>query len=49
MTLGPGLVSVAWGVIVWKELSGWRNLALVAAATAVYLAGAICIVASKQA
>lgn len=49
VTLGPGLVSVAWGVIVWKELSGWRNLALVAAATAVYLAGAICIVASKQA
>lgn len=48
VTLGPGLVSVAWGVVVWRELSGWRNIALVAAATAVYLAGAICIVASKQ-
>jgi hypothetical protein len=48
VTLGPGIVSMLWGVLVWREVQGARNYALLAAATAVYVGGAVCIVLSKQ-
>jgi hypothetical protein len=48
VTLGPGIVSMLWGVLVWREVQGARNYALLAAATAVYIGGAACIVLSKQ-
>jgi Transmembrane family, TMEM144 of transporters len=48
VTLGPGIVSVLWGVLLWREIEGKRNLSLVLAATLVYIAGAVCIVLSKN-
>lgn len=48
VTLGPGIVSVLWGILLWKEIEGKRNLLLVLAATLVYCAGAVCIVMSKD-
>jgi len=46
VTLGPGICSVLWGLCLYREITGARNLLLLAASTAAYCAGAACIVLS---
>ena len=47
VTMGPGLVNMLWGVMLFKEISGRRNFALLFLAAALYGAGVACIVGSK--
>ena len=47
VTMGPGLVAVVIGAVVFKEVEGWRNYALIALSVACYLAGSVLIVLSN--
>lgn len=46
VTLGPGVLSMVVGLAFFRELSGARNLALLAVASALFLASAVSISAS---
>eukprot|EP01114_Cavostelium_apophysatum_P010091 TRINITY_DN2352_c0_g1_i3.p1 TRINITY_DN2352_c0_g1~~TRINITY_DN2352_c0_g1_i3.p1 ORF type:complete len:357 (-),score=71.53 TRINITY_DN2352_c0_g1_i3:16-1086(-) len=45
---GPGLLASLWGVVVFKEIKGRRNLALLAAAFVVVISAAVCIALSNK-
>lgn len=47
VTMGPGLVNLAYGCILFGEIRGRRNYGLLAAAIGIYLAASVCIVLSK--
>ncbi|ELP87245.1 hypothetical protein EIN_094720 [Entamoeba invadens IP1] len=43
----PSLISSLWGIVVFKEIFGWRNFMFFAAGTLVLFVGIICIVISR--
>ena len=47
ITMGPGLVNMIWGVVLFHEISGRRNFALLAASVSLYLVASVLIVLSK--
>lgn len=48
VTMGPGLVNMLWGVVLFKEVTGARNFALLAVSVALYGAASAAIVVSKS-
>lgn len=46
VTLGPGIVSMIIGTVVYREVHGTRNFVLLAAATAIYLVASVLIAMS---
>lgn len=47
VTMGPGVVNVIYGVVLYREIQGRRNFMLLGAAFVVYLAACVCIVMSS--
>ncbi|XP_053921079.1 transmembrane protein 144 [Cuculus canorus] len=47
ITAGPGLVAAMWGVLVFKEIKGLRNYALLSVAFCIILAGSLSTAFSK--
>jgi hypothetical protein len=47
ITIGPGLVSMAIGAVVYREVSGRRATVLITASTLIYAAASVLIVLSK--
>lgn len=47
ISVGPSLVGALWGVFLLREISGKRNLGLLAAAFALAIAASTCIALSK--
>uniref|UniRef100_A0AAY4AB13 Transmembrane protein 144 n=1 Tax=Denticeps clupeoides TaxID=299321 RepID=A0AAY4AB13_9TELE len=41
ITTGPGLIAALWGVVVFKEVKGWRNFLVLGFAFSCVLAGAL--------
>lgn len=48
VTMGPGVVNVLYGVVLYREVRGRRNFALLGAAFVVYLVACVCIVLSSK-
>jgi hypothetical protein len=48
ITIGPGILCVLWGVILYNEISGKRNFTLLGLSVVLYLAASVCIVLSKE-
>ena len=48
ITSGPGIVSSLWGVFVFKEITGKRNLIVLSAAVMLAVAGCTCIGVAKE-
>ncbi|EDR27626.1 hypothetical protein, conserved [Entamoeba dispar SAW760] len=44
---GPGLLSALWGIVVFREIRGWKNFIYFGSATIVLLLGIVCICVSK--
>ncbi|EMS16301.1 transmembrane protein, putative [Entamoeba histolytica HM-3:IMSS] len=44
---GPGLLSALWGIVVFKEIRGWKNFIYFGGATIILLLGIVCICVSK--
>ena len=47
ITSGPGVVSAAWGVLVFKEIKGCRNYCVLALAVSLTIAGCVMIGMSR--
>ncbi|XP_019377247.1 PREDICTED: transmembrane protein 144 [Gavialis gangeticus] len=47
ITAGPGFVAAMWGVLVFKEITGWKNYFLLIVAFIIILAGSLCTAFSK--
>lgn len=47
VTLGPGICNMGWGILLFKEVTGKRNFALLAASVVLYLTASVAIVLSK--
>ena len=47
ITSGPGVVSAAWGVLVFKEIKGGRNYSVLALAVSLTIAGCVMIGMSR--
>ena len=47
ITSGPGLLSALWGIVVFREVRGWKNFLFFGIGTIVLFAGIICIVVSR--
>jgi len=47
VSLGPGFVGFVWGVLLFREITGWRNYLVIIVVFLTFMACSICIVFSR--